>query len=150
MINWLHQRARWLKGFIQTFLVYWGQKPELKVNLSISGKIGIYLFLGFSTYSFIIMPWHFLAMCFELERSNQFLAELSWYITLLYMYFTASIIIINDTNNFKNARLLDWIALLVWPLYFILHIIASYKALWEILVRPFAWNKTKHEVSKEE
>ena len=148
--NWLHQRARWLKGFIQTFLVYYGQKPELKANLSISGKIGIYLFLGFSTYSFIIMPWHFLAMGFNLERSNQFLAELSWSITLLYMYFTAGIIIIHDTNNFKNARLIDWIALVVWPLYFILHIIASYKALWEILVRPFSWNKTNHEVSKEE
>ena len=147
--NWLHQRARWIKGFMQTFLVYFGQTSEMKSGVSPSGKIGIYLFLGFATYSFFIMPWHFVAMCFNLTRGNYFLAELSGYITMLYMYFTASVIIISDTNYFKKAKLLDWIALLIWPFYFILHIVASYKALWELLVKTFSWNKTIHEVSKE-
>ena len=110
--NWIHQRARWIKGFMQTFLVYWGQTSELQENISLPGKVGIYLFLGFATYSFFIMPWHFAAICFNLSRGNYFLAELSGYMTMLYMYFTSSVIIINDTNYFRNAKLLDWIVLL--------------------------------------
>ena len=147
--NWIHQRARWIKGFMQTFLVYWGQKPEFKANISMSGTIGIYLFLGFSTYSFFIMPWHLIAMLFNIDQSNHFFAELSGYITVLYMYITVSVIIILDTENFKNATLLDWFALCIWPLYFVLHIVASYKALWELLRKPFAWNKTAHKISED-
>jgi cellulose synthase/poly-beta-1,6-N-acetylglucosamine synthase-like glycosyltransferase len=148
--NWIYQRARWIKGFIQTFLVYLGQKSEQKDRMSITGKIGIYLFVGFATYSSFIIPWHFVAMYFNLAQSNQFLAILNGYVVILYMYLTASIIIVNDTCNFKHAKLLDYIALIIWPLYFILHIIASYRALWELIVQPFSWNKTEHELSKGE
>lgn len=145
--NWLHQRARWIKGFMQTFLVYWYQNSELKSSISVSGKVGIYLFLGFSTYSFFIMPWHLIAMCFNLTHGNLFLAIISSYITILYMYFTASVVTIENKNHIKKIGFLDWIALFIWPLYFILHIIASYKALYELVRKPFSWNKTKHDIS---
>lgn len=148
--NWIYQRARWIKGFIQTFFVYLGQKSEQKDRMSITGKVGVYLFVGFATYSSFIIPWHFVAMYFNLAQSNQFLAILNGYVVILYIYFTASIIIVNDTSNFKHAKLLDYLALIIWPLYFILHIIASYRALWELIVQPFSWNKTEHELSKKE
>lgn len=148
--NWVNQRARWIKGFIQTFLVYYGQKSSLKANISFSSQIGIYMFVGFATYSFFIIPWHFLAMIYGLSLENQFLSELSIYITILYMYFSASIIIVNDTHYFKKVHFWDVIALLIWPLYFLLHSVASYKALWELLTRPFSWNKTEHAVSHED
>ena len=33
------------------------------------------------------------------------------------------------------------------PLYWILHSIAAYKALWQLMVRPFYWEKTNHGLS---
>ena len=31
-----------------------------------------------------------------------------------------------------------------WPFYFTLHVLASYRALYELLTDPFKWNKTEH------
>ena len=147
MRNWMHQRARWIKGFVQTFLVYFRQKPELKSRMSIQSQIGIFLLLGFPAYSCFILPWHILVIYSHFTLENKFLAEISMSLTLICMYFTVSIIIARDIR--EGSKPLDWIALLLWPCYFLLHIAASYKALGELLTKPFSWNKTKHALSKE-
>lgn len=49
----------------------------------------------------------------------------------------------------RTVKLQDIIALILWGGYFILHTIASYKAVFEIIFYPFKWNKTKHGVSLE-
>ncbi|WP_258934950.1 hypothetical protein [Nesterenkonia pannonica] len=35
------------------------------------------------------------------------------------------------------------------PLYWVLHSIASYKALWQLLTRPHYWEKTAHGLTQE-
>ena len=42
---------------------------------------------------------------------------------------------------------MKWV--LTMPLYFTLATLASYKALYEMIVMPFYWDKTEHGVSKE-
>jgi hypothetical protein len=34
------------------------------------------------------------------------------------------------------------------PLYWMLHSLASYKALWQLLTKPFYWEKTNHGLTK--
>jgi len=34
------------------------------------------------------------------------------------------------------------------PLYWIMHSIASYKALWQLIYKPFYWEKTNHGLTK--
>jgi hypothetical protein len=33
------------------------------------------------------------------------------------------------------------------PIYWILHSVAAYKALWQLLFKPFYWEKTTHGIS---
>ena len=44
-------------------------------------------------------------------------------------------------------------ALILWavlnPVYWILHSLASYKALWQLLVKPHYWEKTEHGLTKQ-
>jgi hypothetical protein len=61
------------------------------------------------------------------------------------MYYSAATIIASH----KHKTLLDLAALLIWPFYFILHVVAAYKALFELITKPFCWNKTKHQISEE-
>jgi hypothetical protein len=48
---------------------------------------------------------------------------------------------------FKRRRygLVGWA--LLNPLYWIMHSIAAYKALWQLLTRPYYWEKTAHGIS---
>ena len=42
----------------------------------------------------------------------------------------------------EDKRLLQ--AALLFPLYLILHSVASYKAFWQLIVNPHYWEKTTH------
>lgn len=129
--NWLLQRARWIKGFIQTFLVFIRRVKETKPDFK--SIFFIINFVGLTSYSFIILPFYILAMMYGSE-SNQILAHCNLYLTIFYMYFSALL----------SIRIKDCMMLPLWPFYFLLHIIASYIALYELLFKPFSWNKTKH------
>jgi cellulose synthase/poly-beta-1,6-N-acetylglucosamine synthase-like glycosyltransferase len=140
--NWLNQRSRWIKGFLQTFLVYLRQDPKLKAKLSMKSRIYIYIFLGFATYSFFFLPWYFI-LSDRGNLINSALAKANIYMIFLYMYYSAVVV-----TRSSSRSMLDFAALLIWPFYFILHVIASYKALFELITKPFSWNKTRHKISE--
>jgi cellulose synthase/poly-beta-1,6-N-acetylglucosamine synthase-like glycosyltransferase len=142
--NWLNQRSRWIKGFLQTFLVYLRQDKNLKAKMRVKSRIYIYIFLGFSTYSFLFLPWYFI-LSDNRDFINIVLSKWNIYTAFLYMYYSAATIIASH----KHKTLLDLAALLIWPFYFILHVVAAYKALFELITKPFCWNKTKHQISEE-
>jgi hypothetical protein len=47
----------------------------------------------------------------------------------------------------KYARPIT-LAALFYPLYLLLHSIASYRALWQLIVKPHFWEKTTHGLAK--
>ncbi len=145
--NWLNQRSRWIKGFIQTFLVYCRQSPALKAGMSFRAKLSVYLFLGLGTYGFFILPWCVAAL--HTDYRHDILAWVNIVITLIYMYGAAIMAMTLKRFSTDKAKILDLLTLFIWPFYFILHSIAIYKAIWELLVRPFGWNKTEHAISRE-
>jgi glycosyltransferase XagB len=131
--SWIFQRSRWIKGFIQTFLVFIKQFSKARKNMSQKAIISTIIFIGLSSYSFMILPFYVLTMNSGIFL-NKIIADFNLYGTFFYMYLSAFI-------SSSNTR---YIELLLWPLYFILHIIASYIALYELLTDPFKWNKTNH------
>jgi len=144
--NWLNQRSRWIKGFMQTFLVYSCQTNKLKSKMSLKSRICTYIFIGFTTYSFLFLPWYFIITQSE-NFINSILSQINIYMTFLYMYYSGAIIV-SSTNFLYKVKLLDIVALILWPFYFILHTIAGYKALFELITQPFSWNKTRHSISE--
>jgi hypothetical protein len=70
------------------------------------------------------------------------------FFAISYLYGTAFFILLNQKGKITNFCTLDISALLLWPCYFLLHTIASYKAIWEIIFTPFKWDKTTHGISK--
>ena len=78
-------------------------------------------------------------------RGNNVINQANIYITFFYLTYSA---LLGLSLDKKNIKLLDLRAFLFWPLYFMLHIIGAYKALWELLTNPFGWNKTKHKIHR--
>jgi glycosyltransferase XagB len=145
---WVRQRSRWLKGYAMTWAVH-SANPGLLWR-----QIGPWRFLGvqvlyLSTLSqFLLAPviWSFWAIPLGLwhPMSGTVPMAVLWAITGLFLLTEA----VNYTAAFIATRRSGrgWLGL--WaPLmhvYFPLATLAVYKALWEMVTRPFYWDKTSH------
>ncbi|WP_194966725.1 glycosyltransferase [Rickettsia endosymbiont of Cardiosporidium cionae] len=141
--NWLTQRSRWIKGFIQTLCIFIINASEYK-KLSVLEIISIYVFIGCSTYCFITMPM-FIIFSIIVDKQNKFinsLCNINILLTLSYFYISAFVVV---KDMYKGNWIKKSITILLWPVYFILHSIAAYKALIECIYFPFKWNKTLHK-----
>lgn len=65
LISWINQRSRWIKGFIQTFLVFLARKENHK-RFKFYQIIAIIIFIGFSSYGFYSLP--FLLLTIKLNK----------------------------------------------------------------------------------
>lgn len=150
ILNWLTQRSRWIKGFIQTFLVYYFQSNRLKKQLKPLQRATIWFLVGIPSYALILLP--LLLVCIALiDNSKLKLLGIMNLLLIVPSIFVVNVMLIRESHRSDNlplARIL--IALILWPFYLFLHVIASYKALYQILTKPFAWNRTKHGMSKVE
>ncbi len=144
----MYQRARWIKGFIQTFLVFLVTQRKNK-KLKFWQTISVYLFVGIASYNFYCLPWLLLLIIINSNPIIDYLWLVNSFFAFSYSYGSAFYVLINLQGKISNFRMLDYLALILWPFYFVFHTIASYIAIWESIIRPFEWNKTEHGVSLE-
>jgi cellulose synthase/poly-beta-1,6-N-acetylglucosamine synthase-like glycosyltransferase len=143
--HWIGQRARWIKGFIKTIYVFMRVKKDYK-KLGILKIFTVYIFVGISTYSFFFLPWLALLMYLDWSPVFCYLWLANSFFSLSYMYSIAYFVTSRKNSLVTFRSLLGITSLLCWPLYFTLHTIASYRALWETITSPFKWNKTPHGI----
>ncbi|MDX1916996.1 MAG: hypothetical protein SFT68_03335, partial [Rickettsiaceae bacterium] len=76
---------------------------------------------------------------------NSFKDFLIYYLAIFLItnYVYAIIILLFEQSN---KSLSYFLALVIFPFYFIMHSIAAYYALYELCVAPFRWNKTDHNI----
>ncbi len=149
---WIRQRSRWVKGHMQTWVVYMRRPGVLYGTLKLRGFTGFQLVIGMSWLTFITAP-------------------ILWAITLYaylspYMYMLVSAIpglLPVAIFNLVSFPMLCWLqasrvaggqgwrfatAAAFYPFYWLLHSIASYKALIQLITKPHYWEKTNHGVTK--
>ena len=137
------QRARWIKGFIQTLYIFMRAKKD-RSKFSTLKILTVYIFVGLSTYSFFCLPWLLLVLMLNINYAIYYMWLVNSMFSFSYMYAIAYFVLTKDKPGFRYLSPMEWITLIFWPLYFALHTIASYRAIWETLVSPFKWNKTPH------
>jgi len=152
---WVRQRSRWIKGYMQTWLVHMRQPVTLAQSLGFKGFLGFQCFIGLPCFSFLTAPivW---ALSFwlishkEILHHSLFADWLIWVgITNLVLYLiTHWGIALYSALLYEDHRPSMIIAALFYPFYLILHTIASYRAFWQLIVRPHFWDKTIHGLAK--
>jgi cellulose synthase/poly-beta-1,6-N-acetylglucosamine synthase-like glycosyltransferase len=145
--NWLQQRSRWIKGFIQTILVFMFCTYK-KRNMNSAQIYSTYIFIGLSSYNFYCLPWLIAIILLNTNILISALWVINSVISFVYVYGTVFHVLIHERTVKTKFSLLEYIALMFYPFYFVLHTVACYKAIWEIVTKPFKWNKTKHGESK--
>lgn len=148
--NWLKQRTRWQKGFLQTFLVHMKYPGLLLTQLGMKGFIFAMITFGANFFLPFVNP--FLWIVFGLSLLELFLGIQLLYIptwiqlvSLFNLIFgNAMYLIIHAIAAIRMRRndLLPFVFLM--PVYWMLLSIATHRAFIQYCVNPYVWEKTKH------
>jgi glycosyltransferase XagB len=138
---WMKQRSRWLKGYMQTWLVHTRSPIRLGRRVGWRGWIAFQLFLGGTIASALLNPllWiHFVLT----EPSPGWLAISGLAGGNAVLTILAII----------SPRRLGWHDLFPYALsatfYWALVSFAAYRGLWQLITKPFYWEKTEHGISR--
>ena len=141
--NWIRQRSRWIKGFVQTYVSQYSNKVFAQWKLTRCLKFATWLNL------FIIVPilaqslflvgiFESIIFYFVFESKSLYLLYIS--IANLIIGYGAQIfsVLINGHNISPKQYII------LFPIYSILNIIATYKGLYQFSTKQYYWEKTSH------
>jgi cellulose synthase/poly-beta-1,6-N-acetylglucosamine synthase-like glycosyltransferase len=151
--RWVRQRSRWLKGFMITYFVHMRDPIQLIRDLGFARFMGLQMiFLAtFSQFALAPVLWSFWITMFGVAHPVQSILGDTAIMTLIVLFFLSETLNITmaltAVSSQHHRHLMKWV--LTMPLYFTLGALASYKAIYEMIVTPFYWDKTEHGVTKE-
>lgn len=151
-LPWIRQRSRWLKGFMITYCVHMRKPLMLLRDLGLRRFIGFQIMFLATFSQFATMPllWLFWVpwIGFPAEIAASFGMDI--FVLLAVFFLTAEVmnIVISmvAVSGRQHRHLMIWV--LSMPIYFTMGAFAAYKALFEMIVTPFYWDKTSHGAFK--
>jgi len=148
---WIKQRSRWLKGYMTTYLVHMRQ-PRLLYK-----QLGPWKFWGFQAHfitalsQFLLAPflWSFWLILFGLPHPMDTVLPRGVLVAFGSLFLMIEVINITihltAVSGPKHKKLMLWAPTMHF--YSPLGAIAAYKALYELVFKPFFWDKTAHGLS---
>ncbi len=149
--NWLRQRSRWLKGWMQTWLVHMRSPGQTLREMGLAGFIVFQVLMGGIVISALVHPFFLAAVVYGISTGAlwpvgggtgaQFLFALQS-VVLLMGYLVMMLV----AAHACKARGLDGFgrSIASMPFYWLLISVAAWYAIWQLLSAPFYWEKTKH------
>jgi cellulose synthase/poly-beta-1,6-N-acetylglucosamine synthase-like glycosyltransferase len=151
--SWVKQRSRWIKGYMQTFLVHTRRPLHLLRTTGPLGFFGFVFFIGGTVLSALFNPiFWMLYLGWLVTLATGFdvvFPELLLFLSLFNLLAgNGAFIYLSMLAPIRRGRL-DLIPYGLTVLgYWVLMSIAAYRGLWQLLRNPFYWEKTQHGVSK--
>ncbi|HKV02260.1 MAG TPA: glycosyltransferase, partial [Ktedonobacteraceae bacterium] len=150
--NWLRQRSRWIKGYLQTYLVYMRHPLEDLRKGRLYDLFSFQVVIGSGTGVMFINPlmWVLLGLYIAFGRSVINIYHILFPGPILYLgafclifgnFFYIYLYLLACMKK-KEYYLLPWTLFI--PIYWLLMSIAALYALFELLVKPHYWQKTVH------
>ncbi len=152
--SWIKQRSRWIKGYMQTFLVHTRRPLAFWRSAGPVGFFGFIFFIGGTVLSGLINPlfWALYAIWLIMATSgfDPVFPPVLLFLSLFNLLAgNGALIFLQMLAPIRRG----WLNLIPYcltvPGYWVLISIAAYKALWQLIRNPFYWEKTQHGVSKQ-
>jgi cellulose synthase/poly-beta-1,6-N-acetylglucosamine synthase-like glycosyltransferase len=145
--NWIRQRSRWLKGYMQTWLVHMRKPVHLYRSTGMRGFWGFQFFVGGTFFVALMSPLLWLAI-FTGAMTSVFPPALLYLSMFNLLVGNGFFIYMTLVAGFKRDYMKLAPYALTVPLYWMLQSVAAYKGLWQLIRNPFYWEKTTHGISK--
>jgi len=151
--NWIRQRSRWIKGYMQTYLVHMRNPVTLWRKLGWKGFLGFNFFIGATPVTFLVYPLlltiFICYLVFDLSTIRTLFPDWVLFMSIFnLMVGNILMIYVNMIAVFKRRFYELILFSIANPVYWIMHSIAAYMGLYELIVKPFYWQKTNHGISK--
>jgi len=145
---WVRQRSRWIKGYAMTWAVHMRDPRALWRDLGPRRFLGVQLLFGCSLAQVFLAPvlWSYWLVVFGLPHPvveimpGPVLAAAAAGFLLAYLSNVA--VMAFAASGPAHRHLIGWVP--TTDLYFPLATLAAFKALAEMVTRPFFWDKTSH------
>lgn len=152
--KWVKQRSRWLKGYAMTWAVHMRNPVQLWRDLGAWRFFGFQILFLCTLTQFLLAPilWSLwlVALGFWHPLTGIVPSPVFWALgaTFLMAEVLNTVLGAYAVHSRGKRRLMIWTPSLHF--YFPLGAIASYKAVFEMVVNPFYWDKTDHGVFDDE
>ncbi|WP_107892899.1 glycosyltransferase family 2 protein [Rhodovulum imhoffii] len=148
---WVRQRSRWLKGYAMTWTTLMRHPLRLIRQLGVWQFLGVQVVLFCALSLFFLSPllWSFWLLALGLEHPLSRILPTGALIGIGGLFALSEVLNVTiaaiGLRRAEKAWLWPWLPTL--HLYFPLASLAAYKALHEMIFRPFYWDKTHHGLS---
>ncbi|MGN6502718.1 MAG: glycosyltransferase family 2 protein, partial [Pseudolysinimonas sp.] len=146
--NFIRQRSRWIKGYMQTTLVHARRPRQLIGEIGWRRFLSFALLIGGTPATFLgVLPLYVVTIFtvfIPAEVLGQFFPVwLLWLCLVNFIIGNSVMVYLSMMGPYKRGtfELILWA--IINPIYWILHSIASYKGLWQLITKPHYWEKTE-------
>ncbi len=149
--NWLRQRSRWIKGYMQTYLIHMRHPLEfvrsqgwhaLLFQLTIGGKLA---FILINPILWVLTISYFALYTYVGPTIESLYPSLVFYMAVTSLIFGNFMFIyyyMIGCAKREHWTVIKWVYLI--PIYWLMVSIAGAIALYQLIVKPHYWEKTVH------
>lgn len=146
---WVRQRTRWLKGYIQTYMVHMRRPLELIRDMGLADFMHFQALVGGVVFSFLINPffWFMAGLWFFLryERLADLFPPMVFAGGALCLFAGNFGFVYAGAVGCYRRGYFDLVKYaLVAPVYWALMSFSGWRAFLQFFANPFYWEKTKH------
>jgi glycosyltransferase XagB len=146
---WIRQRTRWIKGYMQTALVHTRSPRHLVKQVGVVDAIGFLLLIAGTPLTFLLAPplWLGTASWYAFGEPNLPLVDsgVFWGIAVFNLLVGNAIMIgLNLLGAIRDRGWREAPFALLNPIYWVLHSWAAWRALIQLVHKPYYWEKTPH------
>ena len=152
---WLKQRTRWFKGWMQTWLVHMREPRQLARDLGLPGFCAFQLVVGGNVLAALVHPLFLGTFIYASTAGTPMWKGHGLAVAILAALYGTSVLI-----GYGASALLGWFGLarrglmssawvlLLTPLHWLLLSLAAWRALIQLMVAPYRWEKTEHGLAQ--
>jgi cellulose synthase/poly-beta-1,6-N-acetylglucosamine synthase-like glycosyltransferase len=154
LVNWVRQRSRWLKGYIQTWLVHMRHPRKLIHDMGWRDALAFNAMVGGTPFTVLLNPWLWaLTLSWYIlgpNFSQQLFPGIVYYIAMMNLFIGNFVFVfINMVGLAKRQHWSLVIPAALTPIYWLLMSIAAWKGFWQLISRPWYWEKTTHGLTND-
>jgi cellulose synthase/poly-beta-1,6-N-acetylglucosamine synthase-like glycosyltransferase len=143
---WLRQRTPWLKGWMQTWSVHMRKPLRLKRELGLPGFLSVQLIVGGNVLAALVHPLFTAALVYAAIQDTSLWLTAIYGTSVLIGYIASTAL--GWLGLARRGLLTKASALLLTPLHWLLLSLAAWRALYQLIVSPYTWEKTTHGLAK--
>ena len=148
-VNWVKQRSRWYKGYLQTFLIHLRSPRQLVREVGEKGFLHLCAFVGATPILAALNPLFWLLTILWFVAQPQFVQAIYpaplYYVSLALWVFGNFVMWYLTVLTARHARPEGlMLAALLVPVYWVMMSVAALKAMWQLVITPSFWEKTTH------